>query len=109
MGSDETRILVEKALDGIKVGWMGMVQIGNKELEDRLVTLAGDTALYWSLMSQGKAVEARDNLKFMLAEAKDVAAKYAIETGTQTNSTVVKVLETIAKVGAVLLSGLIAA
>jgi hypothetical protein len=101
--------IAAKALEAIKADFIALLGRASQELDERLVVLSSDMANYWHLVDAGKTTEAEEQLKWMQAEAKAIAARYAIEMTSTVVSGALRIVETVARIGGILLRGFLAA
>jgi hypothetical protein len=100
--------LFEKALEALRSQLRGLAQQGIEEAAKRIESLATTTAYYWRLVAQGKEEEAKENLKWVEADAKLFAARWTLLAHALAVDTVERIILAVAQVGGIALRGLLA-
>lgn len=96
-----------RALDAITEGIRASLSTLPEDASHRLDILASDLALHWRLVAQGRTEEAETNLGYLRAEALCLVAQAGIHGAEATNHAFVTGAELLAKMGGILLRGLI--
>ncbi len=99
---------IRRALEALQAELRGIlgdaVDAAARELED----VARYLTVHWRLIAAGRTTEAAENLEAVKATAQLIAARYALKTHRAARETMIRVVEELARVGAILLRGLIA-
>jgi hypothetical protein len=96
-----------RAADVVAEGLRQLLEGLPEEASHRLDVLASDLALHWRLVAQGRQEEADANLDCLRAEALCLVAQAGIHGGEALEHAFVTGAELLAKMGGILLRGLI--